>query len=114
MSVVNSGLNRTAQLILEDISHQAIGTGTTAVAATDTALDTETERNATTKETRSGADLEIRTLFTNAELPATIEEVGLFNAASNGDMFTRRLFEYAKVSSRDLLLIQNLRVREGS
>ncbi len=114
MAVVNAGLNQIAQLIMDDVSHQAIGTGTASVMGTDTALAAEHDRNATTKETRNGANLEIRTFFSNSELPSQIEEVGLFNAASGGTMYTRRLFQYAKQASRDLLLAQFLRVQEGT
>ena len=109
-----AGLNAIAAAILADLSHVAIGTGTTAATVSDTTLETETDRNANSKETQTGASVEIRALFTNAELPAQVEEVGTFDAGASGDMYTRELKTYAKSGGHDLLLVQFLQVREGS
>ena len=56
-TIPNTGLARAAQVILGDISHAAVGSGTTAEAVTDTTLAAETDRLAPTS---SKAELNMR------------------------------------------------------
>jgi len=99
--ITNAGKASVAGLILVDITEPAydyiaIGTGTTSPAATDTALVAETHREA-------GTGTLVTTTVTNdtARLVATFQgyagseavtEVGMFNAATGGDMLMRRTF----------------------
>ncbi len=106
--VPDSGLARAAQVILDDISHFAVGTGTTAEATTDTTLDTETNRLAPTSSKRQENQLIVRTLFSNANLPATTEEMGVFmngsGSVDTGELLVRSLLNFVK-GSQDLNLV---------
>lgn len=110
------GLNRSAQVILDDISHTAVGSGTTAEATNDVALDTETNRLAPTSQRRQDNQLIVRTFFSNANLPATVEEVGWFmngsGAADSGELLVRALTTFVK-GSQDLNVVLNFTVTRG-
>jgi len=77
------------------ISHVAIGTGSTAEAAAQTALVTQVHRKAVASYTRgSGANSNVLTAtaqFGDNEGSGLIAEAGLFNADSGGDMYARTL-----------------------
>lgn len=92
--VTNAGFNHirdilrgvvTSNLIL---SHFAIGTGTTAVAVTDTTMETEEFRDAMTSFTANNAQL-ICSYYLGLEdcNGETLTEAGLFNAATDGTLF---------------------------
>jgi len=102
------GLERIAALVLADISHGAVGTGTTAPATSDTQLVTETDRIATTKAIRNGNSFQARFFFTNANLPATVQEVeAVLNgsgSANSGSLLVRGTVTFAK-GTGDLMLI---------
>lgn len=66
---------------LGDNLYIALGTGTTAVAAGDTTLDTETVRKAASDNVRVSTTGKVTVFFTSAEVSGTYNEVGLF---SNG------------------------------
>jgi hypothetical protein len=71
----------------------AIGTGTTAVALTDTALGTEVETRATGTSSRTTTSTTNDTYqvvgTVTATASRTIGEVGLFDASSSGNLFVR-------------------------
>jgi hypothetical protein len=71
----------------------AIGTGTTAVALTDTALGTEVETRATGTSSRTTTSTSFDTVTVTGTVTATasrtIGECGLFDAASGGNLFIR-------------------------
>jgi len=114
--VINEGLARAAQVVLDDITHAAVGTVSTTPTQADVQLGTETNRASVTKVLRSGSIIQIRTMFTNANLPATLEEAGWFmnatGAANSGDMLVRSTQQFVK-GTADLLLILEVRVLEG-
>lgn len=99
--VMNAGKAAVAGLILTDVAvndydYLAIGTGTTAPAATQTTLVTETHRVA-------GTGTRVMTAVANdtAQLVVTfsgfagteaVTEIGMFNAAAAGDMLMRQTF----------------------
>jgi len=92
--IVTTGLERLAALFAQDstafASHIAIGTGTTAVTAGDTALETEVDRNALGSDTASGAVATFKAFFSKSEANgSTISEVGLFDQASTGTLIAR-------------------------
>ncbi len=115
-TIPDVGLNRAAQVILDDISHTAVGTGTTAEATNDTTLDTETDRLAPTSQRRQANQIIVRTFFSNANLPATTEEVGWFmngsGAADSGELLVRALTTFVK-GSQDLNVVLQLTVNRG-
>lgn len=71
------------------ISHMAIGSGNTAPAVGQTTLVTETARVAITSGTSSGNVLTIVATFGPGVGTGSINECGLFNAASAGTMVAR-------------------------
>lgn len=104
--VVNAGLNLIRDLLDGDapagITHFAVGTGATAVAASQTALVTETFRAAVTQRISDAQQLTVKYFLPSGSANGgTLAEVGLFNAASTGTMFARAVLAttIAKTSS---------------
>lgn len=92
--VVNAGRDRVAEIIAGDSTavptHVAIGTGSTAALATDTALVTEVDRNALAASTATAGVITFRGFFSKSEANGnTIAEMGLFDQSSGGTMFCR-------------------------
>lgn len=89
------------------MSHMAIGTGTTAADATDTALETELDRNALTSKTQ-GTSTDANKVTYICEWAAgdgtgAITEAGVFNSASAGTMLCRSVFAVKNKASGDSL-----------
>lgn len=74
-------------------SYIAIGTGSSTVVSGNTALDTETDRNALTSiDLTIAKDVTYIADYSATELSGTtVTEWGLFNAASAGSMFMREV-----------------------
>jgi hypothetical protein len=70
----------------------AVGSGTTAPAETDTALEAEIGRVEVTQRSRTGSQVFYSTFFGSADCNGTWNECGLFNAQSGGTMLCRALF----------------------
>lgn len=92
--VVNAGLNLIRDLLDGDavagITHFAVGTGTTAVTASDTALVTEVSRAAVAGRTSNAQQLVVSYYLPSGTANGnTLAEAGIFNAASGGTMFAR-------------------------
>jgi len=90
--VVDTGLNWIAARLADSpalMSHMAMGTGTTAVLATDTTLVSEKARVGLS----SSAATDATTVFIATFLPGTfvgqVTELGIFNAVSGGTMLNR-------------------------
>lgn len=104
--VVDAGVNLLRDRILgtgNALTHMAIGTGTTAVAAGQTALTTEVVRGAFTSTTASAKKQTIKYYLDGSTANGnTLAEAGLFNAASTGTMYARALLAstIAKTSSK--------------
>ena len=114
--LISEGLGRAAQVIMADISHGAVGTGTTDPTLLDSQLGTETDRVATTKTIRDGNILQHRSFFLNGELPTpNVEEVGWFmngsGAANSGEMLCRATLTFI-TSGQDMLLIFEAIIQE--
>lgn len=78
--------------MVDPLSHFAVGTGNTAAAAGDTALETEVFRDVYTQITLSAGTIVIRYyLGPNDANGNTLQEAGLFNAASGGTLYARRV-----------------------
>ena len=87
------------------MSHMAIGTGSTAAAAADSALGSQSDRNALTSSVVSGAAVTYVATFSAGEGTGAITEAGLFNAASAGDMLCRTVFAVVNKGSSDSMTI---------
>ena len=116
--VVSAGLAQVAGLILTDVGgtafdYIALGTGTTAAVAGDTALETEitsgggsrisgTGTRTTTSVTNDTAQLVVNYTFTST---FALTESGIFNASSAGTMLSRQVFAAVNVKLGDVLQI---------
>lgn len=89
------------------MSHMAVGTGTTAAAAGDTTLATETDRNALTTAggTVSGATITYECTWAAGDATAAITEAGIFDAATGGDMLARTVFAVVNKGALDSMTI---------
>ena len=74
------------------MSHMAVGTGSTAAAAGDTALGNESARVALTSTTVSGADVVYVATFGAGVGTATLTEAAILNASSSGTMLCRTVY----------------------
>ena len=89
------------------MSHMAIGTGTTAAAVGDTALQTQSAIVALTSTTPSSNTVVYVGTF-SAGTPATltaITEAGIFNAASAGTMLCHTIFSAVNKDTGDTMAI---------
>jgi hypothetical protein len=87
-------------------SHMEVGTGTTAVAAGQTALVTALDRNALTSSIASGGVLTMVANWAAGDATnAAITEAGVFNAASAGTMYSRAVFTAINKGANDTLQI---------
>lgn len=82
--------------VQSQMSHMAVGTGTTAAAVTDTALQTELDRNPLDSITQ-GIGVNANKVTYRCTWPAgdgtgALTEAGIFNAASGGVMLNRSVF----------------------
>jgi len=110
--IVNDGKARAAALLNGQsttyFSYIAIGTGTTAESATDTALESEVDRQAattsveTTNVTNDTAVWQATFTFTTSY---AITESGIFDSASGGTMLARKTFSAINVESGDSLQV---------
>lgn len=109
--VVTAGKNHVADQLASApaqaaMGWMALGTGTTAPAAGDTALGTEIDRNALTSRT---ATTNVVTYVGNwaagDATNAAITEAGVFNAASAGTMLVRATFTAINKGASDTLQI---------
>jgi len=116
MVVTNAGKAEVAALIGSDTSgdgtpfdYIAIGTGTTAESASDTALENEIQRAAATGSrvtvnvTNDTLQL-VKDAFTFGSSYA-ITESGVFNASTGGTMLCRKTFDAINVTSDDTLKV---------
>lgn len=112
--VVNTGLAYIASRMVGTakniMSHMAVGTGTTAAAAADSALQTESARVAltsTTIVTTTAANDAVQYVatFNPGTGTAALTEAGIFNASSSGDLLCRTVFPVINKGALDTLTI---------
>ena len=112
--VVSAGLayiaSRMKDATATAMSHMAVGTGTTAAAAGQTALVTESARVALTSTTIvttnvSNDAVQYVATFNPGTATAAITEAGIFNAASAGTMLARVAFSVINKGALDTLTI---------
>ncbi len=84
------------------ITHLALGTGTTAVSASDTTLDTEIDRLSVTTKRIGVSSIETKVIVPPASAVGNIKEMGLFaNATStpdSGTLLSRLLIDKQKTA----------------
>ena len=104
--IVNAGLNLMRDFLAGNAptppSHFAVGTGTTAVVAGDTTLETEVERKAVVSKTLSGNGIleYVGELLSTEANGNDLAEVGVLNAASAGELLLRTTHApYSKTAS---------------
>ena len=85
------------------MSHMAIGTGTTAAAAGDTALGSEAGRVSLTSTTVTNNAVAYVATFGAGTGTGAITEAGLFNASSGGDLLCRTVFSVINKGAADTL-----------
>lgn len=112
--VVNSGLSyiisRMKDAATTAMSHIAVGTGTTAASASQTALVTEIARAALTSTTIvtttvSNDSIQYVATFDPGVATGAITEAGILNAASSGTMLARTVFPVINKGALDTLTI---------
>lgn len=105
--VVTSGKDYIAERMKDAtttaMSHMAIGTGSTAAAAGNTALGTEAGRVALTSTTVTANAVAYVATFGAGTGTGAITEAGLFNASSGGDMLCRTVFSVINKGAADTL-----------
>lgn len=89
--------------IPNEMSHMAIGTGTTAAAAGDTALGTEAGRVALTSTTVTTNSVAYVATFAAGTGTGAITEAGIFNAGTSGTMLCRTVFSVINKGAADTL-----------
>ena len=87
------------------MSHMAVGTGSTAAAAGDTALGSESARIALTSTTVSGADVTYVATFAAGTGTAALTEAAILNASSSGTMLCRTVFPVVNKQSTDSMSV---------
>lgn len=105
-TVTTAGKNGVADQIvasptLGKPTHMAVGTGT----PTGTALGAETDRNALTSKTRSGAVVTMIGDWAAGDATAAITEAGIFDAAATGNMWMSQSFSVINKGASDTLQI---------
>lgn len=116
-TVVNGGKAFIAQSLLKTttnspaaMTHMALGTGTTAVAATQAALVTETGTRVAVTPTNTTVTVTNDTAqyvatFAAGNATGAITEAGIFNAASGGTMLCRTVFAVINKDVNDNMTI---------
>ena len=109
--VVTTGLNWIAARMYDtgspnQMSHMAVGSGTTAAAAGDTDLGSILgSREALDSTTVSTNTVQYVSSFEAGEGTGAITEAGIFNAATSGTMLCRTVFDVVNKGANDTLSI---------
>jgi hypothetical protein len=107
--VVNTGLAYIASRMKDTtdtaMTHMAVGTGTTAAAAGDTALGSESHREALDSTTVTSNAIAYVSSFEAGEGTGALTEAGIFNAASAGTMLCRTVFDVVNKGANDTMSI---------
>jgi hypothetical protein len=92
-----------------EMSHMALGSGSTAAAVGDTALGTELASSrivlTTDGGTVSNATVQYDATWSSSHGAYAIQEAGIFNAASGGDMLARTVFAVINKGTDDTVTI---------
>ena len=83
------------------MSHMAIGTGSTAAAASDSALGSESGRVSLTSTTVTNNEVEYVATFGAGTGTGAITEAGILNASSSGTLLCRTVFSVVNKGAAD-------------
>jgi hypothetical protein len=107
--VVTVGLNFIASRIRDAsaavMSHMAVGSGSAAAAANNTALGTELGRVALTSSTATNSSVAFVATFGAGVGTGAVTEAGLFNATPAGTMLCRTVFGVVNKEAADTMVI---------
>ena len=107
--VVTAGKNFVASRIVGTssgvMSHMAIGSGTTAAAAGNTALGTELGRVSLTSGSASSAVVTYVATFAAGTGTGAVTEAGLLNASSGGTLLCRTVFSVVNKGANDSMTV---------
>lgn len=109
--VVTTGKELVAQNLqggnVVPVTHMGVGTGTTAAAAPDAALESELDRNALTTSggTQTGAEVLFESTWLPGDGTGALTEAGLFTAATGGVMLARTVFPVVNKGADDTISI---------
>ena len=106
--VVTAGLNYISTKMVSStttVSHMAIGTGTAAPAASDTALGFEIDRNPFTSESSSNGVCTFNAQWAAGDGTGAISEAGIFAGSQGGVMLCRTTFDTVNKAAGDSLAI---------
>lgn len=107
--VVTAGKNFVASRMKDTtkaaMTHMSVGTGTTAAAAANTTLVSETDRNALTSTTVTNNEIAYVATWAAGDATAALTEAGIFNASSGGDMLCRTVFSVVNKGASDSMTI---------
>ena len=107
--VVTAGKNLVASRLVgtssDVMSHMAIGSGTTAAAAGNTALGSELGRVSLTSGTASAAVVTYVATFAAGTGTGAVTEAGLLNASSGGTLLCRTVFSVVNKGANDSMTV---------
>lgn len=107
--VVTAGKNLVASRLVgtssDVMSHMAIGSGTTAAAAGNTALGTELGRVSLTSGSASSAVVTYVATFAAGTGTGAVTEAGLLNASSGGTLLCRTVFSVVNKGANDSMTV---------
>ena len=106
--VVTAGKNYVADRMKNNstvMGYMTVGTGTTAAAASDTTLASESDRNALTSTTVTNNEVAYVGTWAAGDASVAITEAGLFSASSGGTMLARTVFSAVNKGASDSLTI---------
>jgi|TARA_R100000152_G_C6778255_1_gene208776 hypothetical protein len=107
--VVTAGKNYVASRIKDAsataMSHMAVGSGTTAAAAGNTALGSELGRVSLTSTSVSNAVVTYTATFAAGTGTGAVTEAGILNASSSGTMLCRTVFSVVNKGANDSMTV---------
>jgi hypothetical protein len=107
--IVDTGLNFICDRMKDDetaMTHMALGSGTTAPAAGNTALESQLgSREALDSSTVTNNQIVFISSFEAGDSTGAVSEAGIFNAASGGTMLCRVTFSVVNKAADDVLSI---------
>lgn len=87
------------------MSHMAIGSGNTAAAVGNTAMESQLGRVSLASSSSSGAVVTYTASFPAGTGTGAVKEAGIFNASSGGDMLCRTVFDVVNKGADDAMSI---------
>lgn len=107
--IVDTGLNFICDRMKDDetaMTHMALGSGSTAAAAGDTALGTQLgSRELLDSSTVTNNQIVYVASFEAGDATGAVTEAGIFNAASGGTMLCRTVFSVVNKAADDTLTV---------